>query len=141
MHQSANGWCWLVGGVFSKGEKYNNAINRRSCLCLKGHRLQHRLRGYGIIPLIRMGFNKSPLALQHQGHHLSVSAGELLSGSSLATQTGPVQRQPHKSTPLGGWGPSCSGAPIWNCDNRSIISTSAPGFSQIGLTHSEKQKA
>lgn len=74
--------------MFSKGEKSNNAINRPSRLCLKGHRLQHRLRGYGIIPLIRMGFNKSPRALQHQGHHLSVSAGELLSGSPLATQTG-----------------------------------------------------
>lgn len=74
--------------MLSKGEKSNNAINRRSRLCLKGHRLQHRLRGYGIIPLIRMGSNKSPPALQRQGRHLSVSAGGLLSGSPLAAQTG-----------------------------------------------------
>lgn len=41
-------------------------------------------------------------------------------------------RQPQQSTPLGGWGPSCSGAPIWGYDNRSSIFTSAPGFSPNG---------
>lgn len=137
MHERANGFknkarLCLIGqlvflynhSIFWGGAGCNNAINSHTRLCLKGHRLQHRRWGYGIIPLIRMGFNKSPpLTLQHQGHHLSVSAGELLSGSPLATQAGPVQRQPHQSTPLGGWGPSCSGAPIWNCDNRSSIST------------------
>lgn len=46
--------------VYSNGWKCNKVINWHSRLCLKGHRLRHKLQGYGIIPLIRIEFNKSP---------------------------------------------------------------------------------
>lgn len=77
---------------------------------------------------------RDPQALQHQAQLLSVSAGKHIPGSPLAMQARPEMRQPQQSTPLGGWGPSCSGAPSWSYDNRSSISTSAPGFSQTALT-------